>query len=384
MENRTQPARIPLPPARADGGVTLRKRKRRLPVRVAFATLMALGVLAICVVLVGKISDGSIQRLLAEKAAVIFSGGSHQSLSSAESTSGEDLPAAATDGSGQTGEPTGEQTNNVTNEATESVSQSDTEKIPDGAYLIADSPAPSSSPIENMTARIFETEYLKTMKSTLLRVEGDAPVCLIIHTHATEGFLSPDTEYYHPSQGELARSEQNSENVTAVGQELAHALCASGVPTVHADIHHDADGAGTAYLNSANTILAYLSKYPSIKYVFDIHRSAQTDADGNILRDSVSVGGEEYARIRLTVSGGSSLPSSSVNANLSLALKLNGALCDYSASLIHPVLISDAVYCDGYAPRTLKIDIGSCASTLQEAIASARLLGEAFSSLLLS
>ncbi|MBO4971709.1 MAG: stage II sporulation protein P [Clostridia bacterium] len=378
-----------LPPSRLNGEVRMRRKKIRLPIRAAALLLLIAGILSILAVGIGKISDGSVKGAIFDKLS-----GFLPPLDSTFSDEGKDSgqtpepPRDTPDGSLGVLLPTPEDSIGGSSDGGETTVSPDVSgsvpdtgvpdtDIPSGAIPIADAPPPESAGgIENLTHRSFDTEYLKAMKTSVLRADS-GPVCLIIHTHATESYLPDGTKYFLPSSGELARSSSDSENVVSVGKVIADTLNEGGIPTLHVTLHHDADGAGRAYVSSRSTVAYYLSKYPSIKYVIDVHRSADTDADRNILRDSFTDGDLSLARIRLTVSGGSSLADGGVNANLSLALKVNDLLCDYSSSLARPVLISDAVYCDGYAPRTLKIDIGSCASTLTEAKTSARILSEA-------
>jgi len=404
-----------LTPAVREEKIKVRQKKRRLPIRVTSMALILIGALAIAAVGVAKISDGSIKEMIFDKLSGFLTRGDGTFASdttSAPDSSGSGseskLPVAAPVTSSQdTGGRSTEQSTGTSASAPESTgnagssgntgntsssgslgSSGDTDAnsgIPKGAIRITDASAEACAVLtENNTHRSFDTGYLQAMKSTLLRSDSDGPLCLVIHTHSTEGYLPLGTRYYHPDSGELARSRSNEENVVAVGKVVADTLNAAGIPTLHVTLHHDSEGTGTSYVKSNDTVARYLAKYPSIKYVFDIHRSTLTGDDGSLVRDSVRIGDEVLARMRITVSGGSSLPDSSVNANLSLALKLNAVLCDFSSFLVRPVLISDAVYCASYPPRSLKIDVGSCASALEEAEASAVILAEAIASLLLS
>ena len=361
----------------------MRKKKRRLPVRAAALILMLIGIFSVITVAAIKISDGSAGKAVLDRLSSFLSVkdptfGNTEKPPEQGATSGD--ISAVLPSPGESGDEGGGETEppNGTSSGNETVGTEEADKKPPaGAVMIVDAASPDPShDVENMTVRKFDVDLLYTMKTAVPKADG-GPLCLIIHTHATESFMQAGASFFDPSVGELARSTNDSENVTAVGKVLSDLLNQAGIPTLHVTVHHDEDGAGKAYVSSKSTVEYYLSRYPSIKYVFDLHRSGETDEDGNILRDSVNVGGSSLARIRITVSGGSSLSDAGVCSNLALALQLRDVLCDYSSSLVRPVLISDAIYCDGYAPRTLKIDIGSCASTLTEAKESAKVLGEA-------
>lgn len=393
-------------------GRVRRRRQRYLPRkkrswRLSIIFLFCIGFVAIALVGLDKLASGGAESFLFGKLkgflgngdgfgsigalGTIVSGGREESLGDSESSLPVILPVES-EQNGDTTSPANTTTpaDTTTQSPSETTTPPDTEQttcspLPEGAIRIVDAMIPVSRPaIINETGRKANVEFLSVMQSAVIRPSGNGtPLVLIISTHTSESYLPEGVEYFLPS-GELARSEDPAENMIAVGEVLCKTLEEAGIPTLHIKTAHDGEGAGRAYIESAKSIAKALAENPSIRYVIDLHRSAEVDANGNIIRESVRLGDERFARISVDVSGGGECPSESVNLNLALALQLNGVLSDFCADLTLPVRISDSCYNADLSPRTLKIEIGSCASTLQEAKTSAVLLGEALSLLLLS
>lgn len=386
--------------------VQIRKRKLKLTRKICAVVLLCVGALALCAVGIDKLSSGAAADALKNKLSGLFgSESSFGSISSAltpqQSTSPTDtsmpedtlpviLPIESEEEySTATPETDRSETVSPEPEETKKEPQNDSVKpqtpIPENAVRIVSGILPQSRPtLLNHSARHFDTDFLETMSSAIIPATGSGPIVLVIHTHTSEGYLPEGTEYYLPEGGELARNTNEEENIVAVGKAFCEALEAAGISAIHVTEQNDSEGSSKAYINSRNRIAEVLAIYPSIKYVIDLHRDVVTDSNGNLVRTAASLNGKNYAPITLTVSGGANLSGASVNANLSLALQLNDLLSDHCRELSNPVLIADAVYTDGHSPRSLKIDIGSCASTLEEAKESASLLGELFSLLIKS
>ena len=114
-------------------------------------------------------------------------------------------------------------------------------------------------------------EYVETF--TDAQINSDSPLVLILHTHTTEAY-NDEGEYYESPLSEFARSHDENKNVIRIGQTIAKILNQNGIPTIHVKSYHDDISYNDAYANSERTIKSYLEKYPTIKYVFDIHRDA--------------------------------------------------------------------------------------------------------------
>ncbi|MBQ9079865.1 MAG: stage II sporulation protein P [Clostridia bacterium] len=204
---------------------------------------------------------------------------------------------------------------------------------------------------------------------------GD-PVVLIIHTHGTEAY-SPEGSISYDGVSELARSSDITQNVVAVGAVIAEVLNENGVRTLHCTTMHDAESYRDSYSRSAATIREYLAKYPSIKYVIDVHRDSVTNSAGSLLRPVTRVEGETAAQVMCVVGsdwGGADYPD--WQDNLSFALKLRSALNAKYEKLCRPVYLRSSAYNQQYAPVSMLLEVGTSGNYLSEAKAAARLCAE--------
>lgn len=281
-------------------------------------------------------------------------------------------------------EPSADTQNSAEEKETEPTCDSEeiSNPIPDGAFPIKEVSFPTQhAEIINLTPHTFNTDQLEIMASGVIAPNQRGATVLVISTHTSECFLPTGALYYHPNEHKT-HSENPAENMVAVAKAFCDTLADCGIEAVHVTAQCDSSGSSKAYINARNEIATALAQNPNIKYVIDIERASETDSLGNLIRTSVPLGQKSYAPIKLTVSGAGSLGYSRICQNLSLALQLNALISEQSASLTRPVQIADAVYTDGNSPRSLKIEIGSYTSTLDEAVSSSKLLAELFALLL--
>lgn len=201
---------------------------------------------------------------------------------------------------------------------------------------------------------------------------GD-PIVLIIHTHGTEAYSEEGAISYSES-AELARSSDVNRNVVAVGAVMAEILNEKGVKTLHCTIMHDKESYKDSYLRSASTIAEYLSRYPSIQYVIDVHRDSLTTSSGSLIRPVALVDGRAAAQVMCVVGSdynGADYPD--WQKNLSLALKLRQALNQKHTNISRPVCLRGSAYNQQYAPLSMLLEVGASGNTLSEAKEAARL-----------
>ncbi len=228
--------------------------------------------------------------------------------------------------------------------------------------------------IYNSTSYSPNTQALLQL-NTLPKLADTAasPVVLIIHTHGTEAY-SPEGSTAYDDSSALARSSDIEENVVAVGHAMAEVLRAQGISTLHCEIMHDEQSYRDSYARSAATVKEYLKKYPTIKYVFDVHRDSVTDASGALLRPVTAANGRAVAQVMCVVGsdeGGAAYKN--WQANLSFALRLREALNDRCAGLSRPVCLRSSAYNQQYAPVSLLIEVGASGNYLSEALEAGRL-----------
>ena len=206
---------------------------------------------------------------------------------------------------------------------------------------------------------------------------SDAPLVLIVHTHTTESYM-PEGVGYYEDEGEIARSNDPNENMIAVGKEFVRVLEENGIKAIHCTVVHDAESYRQSYERSAETIKKYLKEYPSIQYVFDLHRDSVMRSGGELVGAVASVNGKNSAQVMPVVSGG----FTGFEENLTFALKLRDALNSAYGNLCRPVCLRESVYNQDLAPLSILIEIGTSGNSLSEAKAGAALTAKAIAFLI--
>jgi len=230
----------------------------------------------------------------------------------------------------------------------------------------------ADSPIEAVTS-CFSPEYAS---------EKYMPIVLILHTHGTEAYSPENTDYYNSNEN--FRSEDPQNNIVAVGDIITRTLISHGIPTVHCDIMHDQESYTAAYSNAADTIEYYLDKYPTIKYIFDVHRDSIIYSDGTAVKPTTEINGSPSAQV-MTVVGTDEMGANHPNwsDNLNIAVKLQYIMNSEHKALARPINLRGAGFNEQYTKGSLILEIGSCANTLSEAKTAGKITAECIAKLIL-
>ena len=213
---------------------------------------------------------------------------------------------------------------------------------------------------------------------------ADGPVVLILHTHAQEAYLPEGTAWLEGTVGDSAYSQDVSRTVVAAGAALCQALNSAGVPALHCTELHGEDGTlRNSYSHAAECIRTYLSHYPSIRYVIDVHRDGILSSGGKYVR-TLADGTTEPTAQGMAVAGtdGNGTAHPGWQNNLSLALRLRDALNSENPTLCRPVSLCNASYNQELAPCSLLLEIGSGGNSVGEAVRAAELTGAALARLI--
>jgi len=203
----------------------------------------------------------------------------------------------------------------------------------------------------------------------------DSPIVLIIHTHGTESYAPEGVTSADASM--TYRSSDITENVVAVGKVMADRLNAAGISTIHCEIMHDINSYRDSYTLSADTVQKYLQQYPTIRYIFDIHRDAIQTADGDFIKPVCLINGQPTAQIMLLVGTnekGADHPD--WESNLTVAAHWQKLLTEIYPNFARPVNIRGASFNQQFSTGSLLIEIGSAANTLSEAKSAAACLAD--------
>ena len=238
--------------------------------------------------------------------------------------------------------------------------------------------------LENQTAYRVNVENFLSMPIVGTVTDAE-PLVLILHTHATEAYLDPDTAYITGEVGDAIYSDQENRSVIEVGKVLCSTLNEKGIPAVHCAQKHGKDGSlQNAYASSEACIKAYLKRYPSIQYIIDIHRDGILNSSGELVKTEILAEGKSYGQVMAVVgSDGNGTNHPHWRQNLALALQLCNRLNETVESLCRTVSLRNASYNQELAPYSLLLEIGSAGNTQEEAIRTVELVGETLSRMIL-
>ena len=204
-----------------------------------------------------------------------------------------------------------------------------------------------------------------------LTLAADAPQILIIHTHSTQAGL----DRYEPSDS--YRTENTEFNIVRIGDELTDILQQAGLNVIHDRGIYDYPSYTGSYTRSAEAVSRYLSDYPSIRVVIDMHRDA-LGSDGVVYKTMAEEDGSVASQIMLLVgTDESGLEHPNWRGNLAFALYLQNAVNAVNPTLMRPVDLVRERYNQHLSPASLIMEVGSSGNTLQEALAAIRLFGAA-------
>lgn len=211
--------------------------------------------------------------------------------------------------------------------------------------------------------------------------DTDEPQVLIYHTHATEAFETYDSDVYDVRNN--WRSSDNNKNMVAVGAAMTKTLEDNGIAVIHSTIQHDYPSYNGSYAKSAKTVSDYLEEYPSIRVVLDLHRDGIEREGGVIVKPVAEIDGKKAAQIML-ISGcdDGTMNMPQWRENLRFAATFQDCMERDYPDLTRPVYFAYRKYNQDLSPGALLVEIGSNANTLDEAVYSATLAGQALANLI--
>lgn len=230
----------------------------------------------------------------------------------------------------------------------------------------------NETPYEPDTDALLAAGRIIPRAEELYAVYGDGePLVLILHTHGSEGFSDTSDSGY--------RTTDSGKNVVALGDRVTQKLNDSGIKTIHSPVLYDNPDFNMSYYNASLAIKKYLEEYPSISYIIDIHRDSIMGEDGEYYAPTATIENKvKAAQIMFVVGtdyGGSG--HTGWRDNLTLALRLQcGISADYP-TIMRNINLRSASFNEQYTKGSMLVEIGSCASTLDEALLSADIFAEA-------
>jgi len=234
--------------------------------------------------------------------------------------------------------------------------------------------------ISNATSyKINATELVQ--KAGTYNGTGDVPKVLIMHTHGCETYSNDDGI----GIGDVGsyRSTNLQNNVTRLGELLCDKLKAKGISAIHDKTLCDYPAYNSAYKKALGLIDWYKNKYPSIEFVFDIHRDAIAQTDGTPVKLTSQVGGEKCAQIMI-VCGTDQLGLSHPywKDNLIFALKIQDTMERKYPGLMRPLNLREERFNMHQTKGSLIFEIGTHANTMNETMLSINYLAEGLGQIL--
>ncbi|MBO4265110.1 MAG: stage II sporulation protein P [Clostridia bacterium] len=214
----------------------------------------------------------------------------------------------------------------------------------------------------------YDVDISQSASANISKKDGsaDGPLVLIYHTHGTEAFSNEGA--YYSEDDDSVRSCDIEKNIVSVGQSIADTLTENGIEVLHLCDMFDKDSFANAYEYSCSAVLDALKKYPSIKYVLDIHRDAIEGENGEIIKPVCLSNGKRCAQIMFVV--GTDEAGSDHHdwqKNFSLALAWQSKLFEMYGDIARPINLRDASFNQQYSKGALLLEIGASGNTLSEA-----------------
>lgn len=236
--------------------------------------------------------------------------------------------------------------------------------------------------IDNRSEKSFDASLFDGSFAAKLTGSSE-PEVLIVHTHGSEAYTMPAGQEYVPS-GDCRTTDENF-SVVRVGEEIANTLRKAGISVLHATELHDYPEYSGAYNRSLDTVEEYLERYPSLSLVLDVHRDAVSDSNGTAYKVVSSASEGSIAQMSFVIgTDGGGLTHPDWQENLKLAAALQQTLCDRSPTVMRPITVRNSRYNQHTTTGSLLVEMGAAGNSLEEALLSARLLGQAIADTMLT
>jgi stage II sporulation protein P len=216
----------------------------------------------------------------------------------------------------------------------------------------------------------------KPINIKTLNIDKNKPYILLYHTHGTESYSPIKDNRYHTTDRRY--------NVTTVGENMAKVLEGKGHKIEHVTEYHDIPSYKKSYSRSLNTVTRKLKENSNFKILLDVHRDGfDVDVSSNnknvkkiLAKTKTNIDGKEVATFCFVV--GPDNPNK--EAVLSFAKYIKAVTDSIYPGLCTGILIKPVGKYNQYlSDYSALIEIGSNLNTMDEAMETARILGEILS-----
>jgi stage II sporulation protein P len=171
----------------------------------------------------------------------------------------------------------------------------------------------------------------------------------------------------------------------SVGTRVAELLQAAGIPVIHDRQLHDYPSYSGSYKDTLASIEQYLEKYPTIQFVFDLHRDALISNDEEKYKLIKRIDGVDAAQMMIIAGTDvNGLEHNNWHENFRLALRIQNEMEKRYEGIMRPLVLTAQRYNTHMTNGSLLFEIGTNGNTLEEALYSVRLLGDVLSDIILT
>ena len=219
-------------------------------------------------------------------------------------------------------------------------------------------------------------EELSKKPDMSIKKDG-SPQVLIYHTHTCESFIDKDQGFYFESF--YPRTEDKRFSVVRVGDAICESLKKAGIGSIHDTTCHDSPSFSGSYKRSAETIDRNLAEHPSIQVTIDIHRDTIGNNERGKIKPTFRVGDKKAAQIMIMsgcdLDGSMNFPD--WEFNLRFALRLQKSAETLYPGMTRSLFFGPVKYNMNKTHSSLLIEVGTEVNTLNEAVYSGTLIGNA-------
>ena len=219
-------------------------------------------------------------------------------------------------------------------------------------------------------------EELSKKPDMSIKKDG-SPQVLIYHTHTCESFMDKDQGFYFESF--YPRTEDKRFSVVRVGDAICESLKKAGIGSIHDTTCHDSPSFSGSYKRSAETIDRNLAEHPSIQVTIDIHRDTIGNNERGKIKPTFRVGDKKAAQIMIMsgcdLDGSMNFPD--WEFNLRFALRLQKSAETLYPGMTRSLFFGPVKYNMNKTHSSLLIEVGTEVNTLNEAVYSGTLIGNA-------
>jgi len=198
-------------------------------------------------------------------------------------------------------------------------------------------------------------------------LEKMEPTVLILHTHTTESYTQKGEHYRETAS---YRTLEEDYNMLSIGDRVAELLVQKGISVIHDRTLHDYPSYNGSYAHARKTIQTYLSRYPSIQLILDLHRDASEGSSGQLRTLA-----QDARCAQLMVVIGTN--HDGFEENLSIGLKLQAQLETQSPGITRPLQLRRSRFNQDLLPGALLVEVGAAGNSHAEARAAAEQLARA-------